>query len=127
LSDGSICKGFTDLNAAGANAGFSAGDVLYLNNAGEYRAWFVITITIDLGPPIVITITIERYWYTFHIRTSPVINFIDETGTSVDTFDIDDAEFTFERGLAQDTGPQWMFSTAMFGCFNSAAWNSNDT
>jgi len=73
------------------------------------------------------TVNLRRYSYTFNLRTSPVINFIDETGAIVDTFDIDDAEFSFERGLVQDTGPQWMYYTSMFGCFNSAAWNSNDT
>jgi peptide/nickel transport system substrate-binding protein len=121
FDDGSICKGFTDLNAAPPNDGFSVGDVIYLNTAGTYRSWFVESVagTFTLG--------LRRYWYTFHLRTSPTINFIDETGTIVDTFDIEDAEFTFERGLVQDTGPQWIFSTAMFGCFNSAAWNSNDT
>ncbi|HUW48500.1 MAG TPA: hypothetical protein VMW36_07145, partial [Patescibacteria group bacterium] len=121
-SDGYVSKGFTDLNSAGANAGFSVGDVLYLMDAGgKYRAWFVESMVGTY------TLTLRRYWYTFNIRTSPTINFIDETGATVDTFDIDDAEFTFERGLCQDTGPQWMFSTAMFGCFNSAAWDSNDT
>lgn len=73
------------------------------------------------------TLTLRRYWYTFHIRTSPTINFYNESGLVVDTFDIDDAEFTLERGLTQDTGPQWMYYTAMFGCFNGAAWDSNDT
>lgn len=121
FSDGSICKGFTDLNAAPPNDGFSVGDVLYLNTAGTYRAWFVESVvgTYTLG--------LRRYWYTFNIRTSPTINFINESGLVVDTFDINDAEFSYERGMVQDTGPQWMFYTAMFGCFNSAPWNSNDT
>jgi peptide/nickel transport system substrate-binding protein len=120
FSDGSICKGFTDLNAAPPNEGFSVGDVLYLNTAGTYRAWFVESVvgTYTLG--------LRRYWYTFNIRTSPTINFIDESGAIVDTFNIDDAEFSFERGLAQDSGPQWMFYTSMFGCFNSVAWDSID-
>jgi len=122
FSDGSISKGFTDLNSAGANAGFSVGDVLYLMDAGgKHRAWFAESVVGTY------TLTLRRYWYMFHIRTSPVINFINTSGIALDTFDIDDAEFTFERGLVQDTGPQWMFYTAMFGCFNSAAWNSNDT
>jgi peptide/nickel transport system substrate-binding protein len=121
FSDGSICKGFTDLNAAPPNDGFSVGDVLYLNTTGTYRAWFVTSVVGTY------TLTLRRYSYTFPIRTSPTIYFIDETGATVDTLTIDDAEFTFERGLAQDTGPQWMFYTAMFGCFNGNAWNSNDT
>jgi peptide/nickel transport system substrate-binding protein len=117
-SDGSVSKGYTDLNAVAA--GFSVGDVLYLNTAGKYRAWWVESMVGTY------TVTLRRYWYTFNIRTSPVINFIDETGATVDTFNIDDAEFSFERGMVQDTGPQWMFYTSMFGCFNSAAWNSID-
>jgi len=120
FSDGSICKGFTDLNAAPPNDGFSVGDVLYLNTAGKYRAWFVESMVGTY------TLTLRRYWYTFNIRTSPTINFVNESGLVVDTFDIDDAEFSFERGLVQDTGPQWMYYTSMFGTFRSAAWNSID-
>jgi peptide/nickel transport system substrate-binding protein len=120
-SDGSVSRGFADLNSAGVNAGFSVGDVIYLDTGGTYRAWFVQSMvgTYTLG--------LIRYWYTFNIRTTPTINFINESGTIIDTFDIDDAEFTFKRGLVQDTGPQWMFYTAMFGTYNSAAWDSNDT
>ncbi|HUW48707.1 MAG TPA: ABC transporter substrate-binding protein, partial [Patescibacteria group bacterium] len=113
-SDGSISKGYTDLNAVAV--GFSVGDVLYLNTAGTYRAWWVESMVGTY------TVNLRRYSYTFNLRTSPVINFIDEMGAIVDTFDIDDAEFSFERGLVQDTGPQWMYYTSMFGCFNSAAW-----
>ena len=118
-SDGSISKGYYDMNTPAP--GFSVGDVIYLNMAGKYRAWFVESMVGTY------TVTLRRYWYTFNIRTSPVINFVNTSGIAVDTFDIDDAEFTFERGLVQDTGPQWMFYTAMFGCFNSAQWDSNDT
>ena len=118
-SDGSISKGYYDMNTPAP--GFSVGDVLYLENGGKYRAWFVESMVGTY------TVTLKRYWYTFNIRTSPTINFLNESGISVDTFDINDAVYSFERGLVQDTGPQWMFYTAFFGQFNSYFWNSNDT
>ncbi len=96
-SDGSISKGYYDMN--GSVLGFSVGDVLYLDTAGTYRAWFVESMVGTY------TVMLRRYWYTFNIRTSPVINFFDTSGLAVDTFDIDDAVYTFKRGLCQDTGP----------------------
>ena len=117
-SDGSVSKGFTDLNTPAP--GFSVGDVIYLVTAGKYRTWFIESMVGTY------TVTLRRYWYTFNIRTDAP-NFYNESGIAVDTMDIDDVVFSFERGLVQDTGPQWMYYTAMFGCFNSAAWNSNLT
>lgn len=68
-SDGSISKGFYDMNTPAP--GFSAGDVLYLENGGKYRAWFVQNMTGTY------TVGLWRGWYTFNIRTSPSpINFL---------------------------------------------------
>jgi peptide/nickel transport system substrate-binding protein len=119
-SDGSVSKGFIDLFAA--SEGLSTGDVIILEKAGVFRAWFVQSMSGN------ITLGLIRFWYTFHLRTDVTpISFYDENGTVVDALTIEDAVFTFKRGLCQDNGPQWMFTTAFFGASYSGGWASNDT
>src|SRR4030042_853997 len=105
------CKGYYDLN--GLIPGFSQSDVIYLSDGTAYRTWFIENVT---GTDT-ITLNLWRGSYTFNIRTSPTICFWNETGAPVDTFEIDDAEYSFQRTLLQDQSgsPQWMFYKPILG------------
>jgi hypothetical protein len=59
-------------------------------------------------------LTVHHFCYDFNIRESPVINFVDNTGAAVDTFDINDAEYTFEKTCARSLSPTWMFNKPIF-------------
>ena len=120
--DGSLwsameCVGYNDLPLP---TDLSVGDVMYMLEGGNYCAWYIEAIVGTY------TITLARWTYTFTMRTSPVINFYDETGAVVDTFDVADAEYSFKRGLVQDqlSSPQWMFYKPMFGTMNSNLFDS---
>jgi len=120
-SDGSVCFGWVDNNPDGT-LGFT--DVMYLiEQDGSYRTWTVVAFS--AGPPV--SVTLQRYSYTFHIRTSPVINFYDYTGAIVGTFDVADAQYSFQRGLVQDQygSPMWMFYKPFFDQMNSDGWTSS--
>jgi hypothetical protein len=116
-TDGLTCVGFNDFN--GFPEGFSQGDVLYLTDGSVYRTWYIQSVVGTY------TLTLWRGSYTFNIRTSPVINYYDMTGAWVDTFDIDDVVYALQRGLCQDTGPQWMYYKALFGTMNSGPWDAD--
>jgi peptide/nickel transport system substrate-binding protein len=115
--------GYFDYN--GLSPGFGQGDVIYMFDGTVYRTWFIESLSGTSN----VTLNLWRGSYTFHIRTSPTIYFWNETGAAVDTFDVDDAEYCFKRGLVQDqTGsPQWMFYKPLFGTMNSDPFNSNTT
>jgi len=119
---GLTCMGFCDINGDGS---LSVKDVVYTTDGVSYRSWSAV----DFSGTASISMTLNRGSYTFNMRTSPIINFFDETGTVVDTMDTGDAEYSFERGLVQDqTGsPQWMFYEPMLGTMNSDPWASNET
>jgi peptide/nickel transport system substrate-binding protein len=122
-SDGSVCVGWVNNHATGD---LNTSDVLYLIEPdGRYRTWYVNELT--LGPPV--EVGLYRCSYTFNIRTSPVINFVNSTGQTVDTFDVHDAEYSFERGLVQDqyASPMWMFYKPLFDQMNSDFIVSNVT
>jgi peptide/nickel transport system substrate-binding protein len=67
----------------------------------------------------------ERYVYVWPIRTSPAINFYDETGAFVAQLTPDDVVYSLQRGLVLDQSgsPQWMFYKAFFGAMNSDPWD----
>ncbi|HUW49026.1 MAG TPA: ABC transporter substrate-binding protein [Patescibacteria group bacterium] len=113
--------GYFDYN--GLSPGFGQGDVIYMFDGTVYRTWFIETLS-DTSS---ITLNLWRGSYTFNIRASPTIYFWNETGAAVDIFDVDDAEYSFKRGLVQDTGPQWMFYKPLFGTMNSNPFASNLT
>jgi peptide/nickel transport system substrate-binding protein len=122
-SDGSTCVGWIDNNVT---ATLDVSDVIYFAEAdGSYRTWRVQTL--QTGNPV--TASFWRGSYTFNIRTSPIINFVNETGSIVDTFNVSDAEYSFKRGLVQDQSgsPMWMFYKPFFGTMNSDPFNSNTT
>jgi hypothetical protein len=106
-TNGLTCVGFNDCNSL--TSGLSQGDVLYMFDGAAYRSWFVQSLAFAGGT---YELTLWRGIYPFHIHTSPVINFVNETGATVDVFDLDDAVYSLQRGLVQDqTGsPQWMFT-----------------
>ena len=113
--------GYFDYNGLGA--GFGQSDVIYMFDGTAYRTWFIESLSGTSN----VTLNLWRGSYTFNIRTSPTIYFWNETGAAVDVFDIDDAEYSFKRGLCQGTGPQWMFYQSLFGPTNSDPFNSNTT
>jgi peptide/nickel transport system substrate-binding protein len=119
-TSGLTCVGFNDHNSLAP--GLSRGDVFYMFDGTAYRSWFVQTFTFVGGS---YALTLWRGSYTFHIRTSPSISFVNETGGVVDSFDVDDVVYALQRGLVQDqTGsPQWMFYNALFGMMNSDPWD----
>lgn len=120
-NDGSRCVGWVDDNVTG-NLG--QGDALYLvESDGSYRTWYVQTFNAN---PLV-TATLWRGRYVFHMRTSPVIDFVNETGSIVDIFNVSDAEYSFKRGLVQDQldGPMWMYYRLFFDQKNSDFASSN--
>lgn len=125
-SDGSRCIGWVDNHQTND---LDVSDILYMvESDSSYRTWFVQTI--DAGPPV--SVTLWRGHYIFHTRTSPAINFVNETGQNVDTFDVYDAEYSFERGLVQDqtSSPMWMFYEMLFDqkmYVNSDPFDSNVT
>lgn len=122
-SDGSTCVGWIHNNSTNS---LGASDILYLKETdGFYRTWRVQTI--QNGLPI--SINLWRGRYTFHIRTSPTINFTDEAGNIVDTFNVSDAEYSLKRGLVQDQigSPMWAFYEPLFGQHDSDPFNSNTT
>ena len=115
---GLTCVGFNDFQGL---EGFSQGDLLYMTDGTVYRAWYVQSMVGTY------TLTLWRGSYTFHIRTSPTINFFNESGAVVDTFDVNDVKYSMERGLVQDQGPQWMFFKAYLGTMDSSPFDSNTT
>jgi len=122
-SDGSRCVGWVDNHATSS---LDASDVLYMFEAvGSYRTWFVQSL--NAGPPV--SVSLWRGRYTFHMRTTPVISFVNETGAIVDTFDVYDAEYSFERGLVQDQAgsPMWMYYEPFFDQLNSNPWDPTMT
>jgi peptide/nickel transport system substrate-binding protein len=122
-SDGSTCVGWIDNNSTSS---LDASDILYVAESdGSYHTWRLQTL--QNGPPI--SINLWRGRYTFHIRTSPTIDFYNETGTIVDTFNVSDAEYSLKRGLVQDQSgsPMWTFYEPLFGQRNSDPFNSNTT
>ena len=115
-----ICVGYNDFNGDGQ---LSVGDVIYLQvGVSEYRAWYIRGFSGGAS----ITLNLERYTYLFHIHTG-TINFYDETGAVVDTFDINDVKYALTRGLVQDRigSPQWMFFKAFLGTMDSSLFDSN--
>jgi len=80
------------------------------------------------GDPIGVTLYLHRWYYDFNIRTDPTINFVDETGGIVDTFDIYDVEYSFKRGLVRDPigGPMWKFYQPLFDQMNSDSWDTGE-
>jgi peptide/nickel transport system substrate-binding protein len=113
--------GYFDYN--GLSPGFGQGDVIYMFDGTVYRTWFIESTSGTSN----ITLNLWRGSYTFHIRASPTIYFWNETGAAVDTFDVDDAEYSLKRGLVQDqsSSPQWMFYKPLFGAMNSDPFDSN--
>jgi len=112
---------FQDQNVTGA---LNSGDVVYMNKTGEFRTWFVTSLT-GAGP---YTMNLWRGSYTFHIRTDVTMNFLNwSTGAINDQLDAEDVEFSFERGLVHDQAysPQWMYYKAFFDQMDmSFFWNN---
>ncbi len=82
----------------------STGDVLFI---GEYPAapgaiQEAITIRTWTMTGLNTMVTVEHRYYNFEMRTSPTINFTDNTFAVVDTFETADAEYTLQRYLLQD-------------------------
>jgi peptide/nickel transport system substrate-binding protein len=73
-----------------------------------------------------IIFNLRRFYYDFAIRTSPTISFVDEAGSVLDTFNISDAEYSFERALAKDLSdpPTSVFYLAMFDQSSSDMWDN---
>jgi len=116
------CKGYFDFNATDPNVG--KGDIIYMTVGGTYRAWY-INDTASHGPAYAFYLWRGRY--DFNIRTTPTINFYDQLGNVLDTFDIDDAEYSFKRGLVQDQAgsPMWMYYKLMFGAMDNTPWGTS--
>jgi len=121
------CDGFSDQNATNA---LNQGDAIYLNNGVEWRTWFVE----DFSGTDTITLNLWRGSYTFHIRTTnatgdgPIYFFNYTTGNPEDTFDVNDAVYTFERGLVNDQqfSPMWMYYKAFFNQMDSTFMYKNN-
>jgi len=121
-TDGSTtytCVGFVDENATGT---FNDGDAVYLSDGSSWRTWTVDTKT----GTSTISLSLWRGSYVFNIRTSPTINFYNESGAQVDTFDVTDAEYSLRRTLVQDQfgSPIWMFDKAFFDRPDHKYWTN---
>jgi len=93
-------------------------DVVYL---GEYTAQglpLIDAVTVRTWHMVSLIpgglVTVHHYYYDFNIRTDPVISFVDDTGTAVDAFTIDDVEYSFTKACARSLSPTWMFITPCF-------------
>jgi len=79
------------------------------------------------------TLSVESFYYDFNLRELGIdgqpIKFWDSTGAAVDTFDLDDAVYTFQRALVYDFngGPQWMYYLPMFNVMGSASLEGDAT
>jgi len=91
---------------------FGTGDVVYLTDGTAWRTWTVDAMT---GMSMV-TLSLWRGSYVFNIRTSPIIYFYNETGDAVDTFDVTDAAYSFQRALVVDQlgSPIWTYDKPLF-------------
>ena len=80
------------------------------------RTWTVISFD-----QVTNVLQVRHWYYDFQIRTSPSINFVDEAGNVVDTFDAEDAQYSLWRGLVQDQigSPQWMLYKPLTNLLNS--------
>lgn len=89
------------------------------------RTWHVL----QSGPQALV---LHRFYYDFNIRTvndhGDPIQFINEAGAVVDVFEIEDAEYSFKRGLVQDQygSPMWKFYMPLFDQMNSDHWDTGD-
>jgi peptide/nickel transport system substrate-binding protein len=120
FSDGSTCVGWNDDHKTGS---LDYGDVLYLvETDGSYRTWYVDPAFQDSE-----NFVLWRGRYVFTMRTDPGISFINETGQTVDAFDVYDAEYTFKRGLVLDEfgGPVWMYYDLLFDKMSTIQMNSD--
>jgi peptide/nickel transport system substrate-binding protein len=111
------CVGWVDQSGDGL---FSAGDVVYLTDGTSWRTWTVDALT---GTSTV-TLNLWRGSYVFNIRTSPTIYFYNERGVAVDTFDVTDAQYSFQRALVQDQvgSPVWMYDKPLFDQQRHSHW-----
>lgn len=117
------CRGYFDYSSSSSNLG--QGDVIYLaDNMNVYRTWYVQAMNFG---SFCTTMILWRGSYTFRIRTSPIISFVNETGQTVDTFDAQDALYSFERNLVQNQAgsPIWMFDKAQFGTMDLSLWGNS--
>jgi peptide/nickel transport system substrate-binding protein len=115
------CVGYVDEGADG----FHAGDALYLTDETTWRTYQIETLT---GTSLLVM----NVWYgsyTFLLRShNTTINFYDYTGAVADTFDVVDAEYSFERDLTIDVPgqPIWMFDKPFFD-LPDHSYFTNDT
>lgn len=103
------CVGYVDE----AGDGFNAGDALYLTDGTTWRTYQVVT----LGGTSSLVMTVWYGSYTFLLRSAnTTVNFYDNTGAVADTFDAEDAEYSFEHALVLDVPgqPIWMFDKPLF-------------
>jgi len=86
------------------------------------RTWHVLSW--EAG----VLLHLHRWYYDFNIRTDPVVYFVNETGDIVDTFDIDDVEYSMERGFIIDSyyGPNWMLSLPTMDAMHLDDWDTGD-
>jgi peptide/nickel transport system substrate-binding protein len=115
------CVGYVDE----ASDGFNAGDALYLTDGTTWRTYQVLTL---VGTS---TLTMAVWYgsYTFLLRSAnTTINFYDHTGAVADTFDVADAEYSFEHALVLDPPgqPIWMFDKPLFDLMDHTYF-TNDT
>jgi len=89
------------------------------------RTWQVISVAAG-------TWILHHWYYDFNIRTvdehQNPIYFVNETGDIVDTFDIYDVVYSYQRGMVQDQSgsPMWMYYKPFFDQMNSDFWNTGD-
>jgi len=102
--------------------GFYQGDVVYLTDGTSWRTWTVDVLT---GTSTVM-LNLWRGAYVFNVRTSLTINFYNETGDAVDTFDVDDVAYSFRRALVQDHAgsPVWLYDKALFDQSDHTYWDN---
>jgi len=115
------CVGWVDEKADG----FGAIDALFMTNETTWRTYQVDALT---GT----TSLVMNLWYgsyTFLLQSiDTTINFYDYTGAAVDTFDVVDAEYSFERDLVLDIPgqPVWMYDKPFFD-LPDHSYFTNDT
>jgi ABC-type transport system substrate-binding protein len=86
------------------------------------RTWHVI------GWDVGVTLYLHRWYYDFNIRTDPIVYFQNETGDIVDTMDIYDVEYSFERGFVVDSrgGPNWMLALPTMDLHDMSGFDTGD-
>jgi peptide/nickel transport system substrate-binding protein len=104
--------------------GLGATDAIYMTDGAQWHTWQIESIT----GTSTITLNLWRGSYVFNLVPAGTIPFYDHTGAVQDTFDVKDAEYSFEKALVLDPPgqPIWMYDKPFFD-LSDHTFFTNDT